>query len=202
MRVRVLFSGGRDSSLAALMLANFFEVELVSCTFGILKNWEIAEGVAELIGFPFKVLNLDRTIIEDAVEQMISDGHARGGITQIHKSALKGVAELPDSEMIADGCRRDDKTPVLTRGEIRSLEDRFGVQYIQPLAGFGRRTLDLLVNRYFEVEELEGRLIDGPEYEYEIRKVVRERYSEYKNNELFPRFHTHSRVVKVKEFHP
>jgi len=196
--VRVLFSGGRDSSLAALMLSNYFEVELVACTFGIKNNWKVAEGVADLLGYPFRVVNLDRSIIEGAVDQMINDGHARGGITQIHKSALEGVAGLPDSEMIADGCRREDKTPVLTLGQIRSIEDRFGVQYIQPLGGFGRRTLNILVDRYFEVSEVEGCLTEGPEYEYELRELIRYRYSEDTNNKLFPQFHTHSRVQKVK----
>ncbi|MDY6865611.1 MAG: alpha hydrolase [Halobacteriota archaeon] len=196
--VRVLFSGGRDSSLAALMLSNYFNVELVACTFGILDNWKMAEEVAGLLGYPFRVVNLERSIIEDAVDRIINDGHARGGITMVHKSALEGVARLPGSEMIADGCRREDKTPVLTLGEIRSIEDRYGVSYIQPLGGYGRRTLNTLVDRFFEIEETEGHLTDGPEYEYELRELIGSRYSEDTVNGLFPQFHTHSKVKKVK----
>lgn len=196
--VRVLFSGGRDSSLAALMLSNYFNVELVACTFGILDNWKIAEEVAGLLGYPFRVVNLDQSFIENAVDEMIIDGHARGGISKIHKNALENIAMLPDSEMIADGCRREDKTPILSLGEIRSVEDRYHVEYIQPLGGFGRKTLDNLVDRYFEIEEVEGCFTLGPEYEYEIRELIKQRYSEEDNNKLFPKFHTHSRVKKVK----
>ncbi len=198
MKARVLFSGGKDSALAAVMLFNFFEVELVTCTFGILENWKIAKRVAEGMGFPFKVLNLDKSIIDCAVEQIIKDGTLRDGITKIHKSALEEVAGLSDSVLLADGCRRDDRTPILSNGEIRSIEDKYNVQYIQPLAGFGRKTIDFLVDRYFEIEEKEGRLIEGSEYEYELRELIGKKYGNDRISELFPRAHTHSRVLKMK----
>jgi len=198
MKARVLFSGGKDSALAAVILCKFFEVELVTCTFGLLENWKNAKRAAECMGFPFKILNLNRSIIDCAVEQIIKDGTLRGGITKIHKSALEEVAKLSDSVILSDGCRRDDRTPVLSHGEIRSIEDKFDVQYIQPLAGFGRKTIDVLVDRYFEIEEKEGWLIKGCEYEYELRELIGKRYGNDKIPELFPRAHTHSRVLNMK----
>ena len=42
MKVSVLFSGGKDSSLSALLMEPFFEVELVTCNFGLLPTGEIA----------------------------------------------------------------------------------------------------------------------------------------------------------------
>ena len=200
MKARVLFSGGKDSALASVILLKFFEVELVTCTFGLLKNWQIAKKVAEDIGLPFRVVNLDGSVIECAVEQIISDGNLRGGITHIHKSALQEVAKLPDSDIIADGCRREDMTPHLSRSDIRRIEDKFNVQYIQPLAGFGRKTIDILVDRHFDIEEKEGRLIEGSEYEYELREIIGKRYGKEKIWELFPKAHTHSRVLKAKSF--
>lgn len=198
MKARVLFSGGKDSALASVMLSNFFNIELVTCTFGILENWKIAKKVAEDMGFPFKVLNLDQSIINSAVLNIIEDGTLRGGITEIHKSALEEVAKLSDSSILADGCRRDDKTPILGYGDIRRIEDKFDVQYIQPLSGFGRKTIDELVERFFEIEEKEGRLIEGSEYEYELRELIKKGYGVEKVYELFPKAHTHSRVLKMK----
>ena len=47
MRVVVLFSGGKDSSLAALLLEPFFEeIELVNFSFGHDDSWTRAEDAA------------------------------------------------------------------------------------------------------------------------------------------------------------
>lgn len=55
MKVQVLYSGGQDSSLSAVLLEPFFDVELVTCTFGIKNEdyWRNAENAAGVIGFPF-----------------------------------------------------------------------------------------------------------------------------------------------------
>jgi predicted subunit of tRNA(5-methylaminomethyl-2-thiouridylate) methyltransferase len=52
------------------------------------------------------------------------------------------VAERP---VVADGTRRDDRVPRLERPAVQSLEDRHGVEYVVPLRGVGRATVDRLV---------------------------------------------------------
>lgn len=52
MKVSVLFSGGKDSSLSALLLEPFFEVELVTCNFGLLPTGEIAAKLQKSYIFP------------------------------------------------------------------------------------------------------------------------------------------------------
>jgi predicted subunit of tRNA(5-methylaminomethyl-2-thiouridylate) methyltransferase len=47
MRVSVLFSGGKDSSLSALLMEPFFEIELVTCSFGLLPNGELEAQTAK-----------------------------------------------------------------------------------------------------------------------------------------------------------
>lgn len=49
MRISVLFSGGKDSSLSALLMEPFFEIELVTCSFGLLPNGELAAKTAKKV---------------------------------------------------------------------------------------------------------------------------------------------------------
>ena len=210
MEVSVLFSGGKDSSLAAVLLSalpyfskksregsTFFEVELVTCSFGILSNWKQAEKVAKKLGFPFRVLKLKKEILNEAARQVIKDGFPNNGIKYIHQKALEEVAKK--SEIIADGIRRDDRVPVLSLAEIRRLEDKFDVHYIQPLMGYSRKTIDLLVKQFFIVKEYKSTsFFKGAEYEFELREIIRKGYGIRKIKEIFPKNHSHSIVKEVK----
>ena len=195
MQCVILITGGKDSSLAALMLSQYFDVRAANCNFGILESWHSAESVAKKLRLRFNVVKLDMEVMEKAAEQMIKDGFPRNGLNVIHLHALSKVAEN-GAKMIADGTRRDDRAPLLSLSDIMSFEMKNNVQYVRPLAGFGRRTLDLLVEKFLVIEESEG--TRSSDYELEIRKFMEGKYGEEKVKEVFPKHHEHSRVVDVK----
>jgi len=192
-KVSVLFSGGKDSSLAAFILSKFFEVELITINFNILENWKIAQKTAKILKFPFKVVYLNKKIIEDAAEMVIKDKRPANGINFIHKMILEETANT--SKMIADGIRRNDRVPNLSLSEIISLEDRYNIHYMQPLLGFSRKTINILLEKYFTFKEYKSISSDGAEYEFELREIIRRKYGEDKIGEIFPKNHTHSIIT-------
>jgi predicted subunit of tRNA(5-methylaminomethyl-2-thiouridylate) methyltransferase len=147
----LLYSGGKDSTLAALFLDSFYDVTLVTGRFGVTDDWEHAEAAADRLGYPFETVDLDRSVAEAAVDEMIEDGYPRHGIQRVHEHALESVAGL-DVDAVADGSRRDDRVPTISRAQAQSLEDRHGVDYLSPLAGLGRNAVDRLVEETLTVE--------------------------------------------------
>lgn len=192
----VLFSGGKDSSLAALILSKIFVVELITISFGLLENWKEAQEVAKKLQFPFRVTKLDKKILKEAAEMVIKDGYPKNGIKHIHKRVLEEITK--EARIIADGVRRNDRVPVLSLSEIMSLEDKFNVHYIQPLMGYSRKTINLLLKRYFHIKEYKGESFEGAEYEFELREFIKRKYGPSEIREIFPEDHTHSIVVKMK----
>jgi predicted subunit of tRNA(5-methylaminomethyl-2-thiouridylate) methyltransferase len=199
MRISVLFSGGKDSSLSALLMEPSFEIELVTCSFGLLPNGEIAAKTAKELGFPHRVLSLEREILETAYEKIMKDGFPRGAINYIHEKAVETLASDPEVKFIADGTRRDDRVPVLSISQIRSIEDRLGIQYMCPLKGYGRKTVSILVERYLRIEEGPTEIIQKADYETELRELIRQRDGEEKIKELFPA-HIQSHVLSRKNY--
>jgi len=185
MRLGLLYSGGKDSTLAALLLDDFYDVTLVTATFGLTDDWEYASETAEATGFPFERVTLDRDVGEAAVDRMVEDGFPRNGIQRVHQHAIETVAAL-DFEAIADGTRRDDRVPTVSRAQAQSLEDRHDVDYIAPLSGFGRRAVDRLVNQRLTVEAGPSEEIPRADYEGELRALLEERYGEEAVGEVFP----------------
>lgn len=198
MKTSVLFSGGKDSSLAAVLLSKIFEVELVTCNFEILSNWKEAQKVAEELSFPFRILKLDKEIIKEAVRQIIKDGFPNNGIKYIHKKTLEEVAKK--SKIIADGITRNDRIPTLSLSEIMSLEDKLKAHYIQPLIGCSRKTINLLAKKYFIIKEYKSNSFVGAEYEFELREMIRNEYGIERVFKIFPKNHTHSVIIKAKKF--
>jgi len=185
MRLGLLYSGGKDSTLAALLLDDFYDVTLVTATFGLTDDWEYASETAEATGFPFERVTLDRDVGEAAVDRMVEDGFPRNGIQRVHQHAIETVAAL-DFEAIADGTRRDDRVPTVSRAQAQSLEDRHDVDYIAPLSGFGRRAVDRLVNQRLTVEAGPSEEVPRADYEGELRALLEERYGEEAVGEVFP----------------
>ncbi|GAB6879835.1 alpha hydrolase [Halorubrum gandharaense] len=185
MELALLYSGGKDSSLAALLLDQFYDVRCVTGTFGLTDDWEHAERAATELGFPFERVELDRAVAEAAVERMVADGYPRNGIQQVHEHALETIAEL-DVDAVADGSRRDDRVPTVSRAQAQSLEDRHGVDYISPLSGFGRHAVDRLVAATFEVEQGPSEEIPKADYEGELRALLAETADEAAVGEVFP----------------
>ena len=185
MELALLYSGGKDSSLAALLLDEFYDVRLVTAYFGVTDDWRHARDAAAELGFPFETVSLDRAVADEAVEQMIDDGFPRNGIQQVHDHALEQVADLA-VDAIADGSRRDDRVPTVSRAAAQSLEDRHGIDYIAPLSGFGRHAVDDLVAANFDVETGPSESIPKADYEGELRAVLADRYGQDAVGEVFP----------------
>ncbi|MFB6255157.1 MAG: alpha hydrolase [Haloplanus sp.] len=174
MDVAVLYSGGKDSTLAALSLDRFYDVTLVTGTFGVSSDWRHAERAADRLGYPFRRLSLDPAVAADAVDRLLADGYPRHGIQQVHEHALERAADL-DVTAVADGTRRDDRAPTVDRPAARSLEDRRGVDYLAPLAGFGRRAIDRLADATLDVDAGPSESISRADYEAELRALIVER---------------------------
>ena len=198
MRTSVLFSGGKDSALSALLMEPFFEVELVTCSFGLLPNQELAAKTAKELGFPHRILSLEWEILEKAYEKIMNDGFPKYAINYIHEKAIETLALDPDVKFIADGTRRDDRVPVLSISQVRSIEDRLGIQYICPLKGYNRKTVSTLVERYLRIEEGPSESIPKADYEIELRELIRQKHGDGKIKELFPA-HIQSHVLSRKE---
>ncbi|ASJ09642.1 hypothetical protein A3L11_10520 [Thermococcus siculi] len=198
MLVHHLYSGGKDSSLAAWILTRLgYEVRLVTVSFGTLDNWRFARETAERLGFEHRVVYLPRDILERAADMAIKDGHPNNAIQFIHERALEAIASLPEVERVSDGTRRDDRVPFLDLPRARSLEDRFKVAYIRPLLGLGYKTIRELVEKLFVVEIRESEELEKSDYEVELRHLLRERGID--PLEIFPKSHRQSRVLGWKE---
>lgn len=171
MDAALLYSGGKDSTLAALCLDSFYDVTLVTGTFGVTDDWRHARRAADRLDFPFRTLDLDPAVAADAVDRMVADGYPRNGIQAVHEHALERAAGL-DVTAVADGTRRDDRAPAISRATAQSLEDRRGVDYLAPLAGFGRGAVDRLVDAHLDVESGPSETIPRADYEAELRALL------------------------------
>ncbi|MDK2892040.1 alpha hydrolase [Methanohalophilus sp.] len=197
MKARILFSGGKDSSLSALLLESFFDVELVTCTFSLAPVVEIAAEVAAKLGFKHSAIEMDMSVLDEAFQLILDDGYPRHAINHIHLEALEKVASLSPGCVIADGIRRDDIAPRPDQSSLRSIEDRFGVFCVSPLLGYGRAAVNDLVNRYLVIEEDLSDRLDKADYETELRQLIRDRCGDEKVKEIFPE-HIQSRVISRK----
>ncbi|MEA1985001.1 MAG: alpha hydrolase [Euryarchaeota archaeon] len=197
MKAHVLFSGGKDSSLSAILLEPFFDIELVTCSFSVLPVGDIAREVAYELGFNYRVLSLDRDILNSALEMVIEDGYPSNAINYIHKNAIETLATEPDVHVVVDGIRRDDRVPKLDISQVRSIEDRSGIDYICPLRGFGRSAVNKLVDTYLQIEEGQSDKITKADYETELRQIIRDKYGTEKVLDIFPD-HIQSHVIKRK----
>ncbi len=195
MKVCVLFSGGKDSSLSAIILKNLgYNVELVTVNFGVVNSYKYAKETSNILNMPHKVLCLKDTIILQKCKDIIlKDGFPSNGIQYLHREVLNIVSK--EYDIIADGIRRDDRVPKLTHGEIQSFEMKNNVEYISPLMGFGHKTIRKLINQHFIISEKESEDLLKSDYETEIRELIR---LDRKNPlDYFPT-HIQSRVIGLK----
>ena len=185
MRLALLFSGGKDSGLASLLLREFYDVTLITAHFGITDGHEYAAAAADALGLPFETVELDRAVADRAIEDLVADGFPRNGIQRVHEHALEAVAGM-DYDAIADGTRRDDRVPTVSRAQAQSLEDRHGVDYLAPLSGFGRTAVDRLVDEFVRVESGPSAEIRKGDYEVELRALLRSSHGEEHVDAVFP----------------
>ncbi|MEE8401374.1 MAG: hypothetical protein V3R86_04410 [Candidatus Hydrothermarchaeaceae archaeon] len=192
MEATVLYSGGRDSTLAAHVLECIgYDVSLVTANFGVLDSWKHAREVAEAMGLPHEVKRFHTDVIRDAGDMILKDGFPKNGINAVHKYVVEKVAE--EHDVISDGTRRDDRVPWLDLKEIRSIEDRSGAEYIAPLRGLGSRTIKKLSEKLFEIEKVESEELQNSDYESEIREMLKREHN-LNLKDIFP-YHTQSRVI-------
>lgn len=185
MDLALLYSGGKDSTLAALLLESFYDVTLVTGRFGVTDDWKHARDAADRLGYEFDTVELDRDVAETAADAMVEDGYPRNGIQHVHEHALERVAEL-DVDAVADGTRRDDRVPTVSRAQAQSLEDRHDVDYLSPLVGFGRHAVDRLVEEKLDVESGPSERIAKGDYEGELRALLAERHGRETVSTVFP----------------
>ena len=152
---------------------------------GVKEDGEKEREAADSLGFPFEIVSLDDAVAEEAVEGMVEDGFPRNGIQRVHDHALETIAAL-DYDAVADGSRRDDRVPTVSRATAQSLEDRHGIDYIAPLAGFGRHAVDDIVAASFEVETGPSEKIPKADYEAELRAILADRHGEDAVGDVFP----------------
>jgi hypothetical protein len=199
MKATVLFSGGKDSGLTALLLEPFFdEIELVTFSFGHDSAWKAAAKAADVIGFPHRVLIFEEGVLDRALEILLSSGYPNDALNYVHSIAVETLAQ--NCEFVADGTRRDDRAPIMPLGMIRSLEDRHSMHYLRPLAGLGGKTIRAMAERYFEFEEKLSEEYPASDFEVGLRYALVERQGQESVDRLFPAKHTHTRVLRRKSF--
>jgi predicted subunit of tRNA(5-methylaminomethyl-2-thiouridylate) methyltransferase len=195
MKTCVLYSGGKDSSLMAVILQKLdYDIELVTMNFGVFDSFKPAVESAASIGFKHHVLKADTKIVEKATRIILDDGFPNNGINYIHKEALNIVADHYD--VVADGTRRDDRIPKLEEREINSLEGRKSIEYLT-LRGFGHKTINNLSENLFHVKKEQSNMENNSDYEIEIRYLINEIEGRNAAAEIFPS-HIQSRVVGWK----
>ena len=193
MKTAVLYSGGKDSSLMAVILDKLgYDVELITINFGIFDSSIPATESAKNLGFKHRVLKLDKNILTEAVDMIINDQFPNNGINHIHHNVIELLAE--EYDLIADGTRREDIIPKLKQNEIQSLEDRKGVQYVN-LTGIGYKTINDTSDRLFKLQKAESDIHNSSDYEMEIRVLLEEKGQDI--NDIFPK-HIQSRVIGWK----
>jgi hypothetical protein len=195
MKAGVLYSGGKDSSLIAVILQRIgLEIELVTANFGVYDSWMPASKSASALGFNHRILKLNKEILEKAVEKILDDGFPNKGIDYIHNQVLEVMAN--QYSIVADGTRRDDRIPKLKENQIRSFEDRNSVEYIN-LQSFGYNTISRFSSMLFKVKNEESSPKNNSDYEIEIRYLIDKLMGEGKSKTIFPK-HYQTRVTGWK----
>ncbi|AKH96677.1 DUF7411 family protein [Halanaeroarchaeum sulfurireducens] len=198
MRLALLYSGGKDSTIAALILDRFYDLTLVTAHFDVTDDWRHAREAANAVGFPFETVEMDREVAEEAIEIMIADGYSRNGIQRVHEHALETLADVFSFEAVADGTRRDDRVPTVSRAQAQRLEDRYDVDYLAPLSGFGRQAVDRLVDAELDVTVGPSEEIGKADYESELRALLAAEHGDDVVHDVFPE-HTQTVVNGLSE---
>ena len=194
MKAAVLYSGGKDSSFVAVMLKRLgLDVELYTANFGVYDSYIPASKSAEALGFKHNVLEMDTEILEETCDRILEDGFPNDGIKYIHEKTVEKLAENHD--IIADGTRRDDRTPKLNINQIRSLEDRLQVQYIN-LDSFGHKSVKLITENLFEISKEKSNKDNSSDFEVEIRTMIDNKGGN--SLDIFPE-HYQTRVIGYKK---
>ena len=180
----------------AVMLQKLgYQVELVTVNFGMFPSWKPAAESATRLGYPHRIIKAKKSILQNAVEVILSDQYPNNGINYIHQQALLLAAD--QCPVIADGIRRDDKVPKLDTNQIRSLEDSKKVEYLN-LTGIGHKTIDKLSEKLFNIKKELTTVNNHSDYEIEIRYLIDRLRGDETASHIFPE-HIQSRVIGWRE---
>ena len=194
MKAGVLYSGGKDSSFVAVMLKRLgLDVELCTANFGVYDSYIPASKSAEALGFKHNVLKMDYDILDKTCDMIMDDGFPNDGIKFIHAQTVEKLAD--DFDIIADGTRRDDRTPKLNINQIKSLEDRKDIQYIN-LDSFGHKSVKLITSNLFEISHEKSNKDNSSDFEVEIRTLIDKKGGN--SLDIFPE-HYQTRVIGYKK---
>ncbi len=194
MKAGVLFSGGKDSSLAAIMLGTYYEVELNVFVFDPSRQVPSVDAAARALGFPLIKRVFDTGLLDEMVDLVKTCGYPNDAINRVHQVAVETLSS--DYAVIGDGTRFNDRVPMLSRAEVQSLGNRTGCSYVRPLLGYVKTEVDRLVDRFLVVQYGETGTIQNGDYEAEIRDAVAARRIDPAT--LFPAHHDQSLVIGRK----
>lgn len=194
MKAGVLYSGGKDSSLASMMLGTYYEVELNTFVFDPLRQIPSVEAAAEALGYPLKKRVFRQGMLDEMADLVIAKGYPNDAINAVHQAAIEFLAA--EYDVVGDGTRFDDRVPMLPREAVQSLMSRTGCSYVRPLLGFPRREVDRMADHLLVVNYGETGSIPNGDYESEIRDAIRARGLDPAF--LFPAHHEQSLVVGRK----
>jgi predicted subunit of tRNA(5-methylaminomethyl-2-thiouridylate) methyltransferase len=194
MKAGVLYSGGKDSSLAAIMLGTYYEVELNTFVFDPFRQIPTLEAAAGALGFPIKKRVFREGMLNEMADLVIAKGYPNDAINAVHQAALESLAG--EYNVVGDGTRFDDRVPMLSREAVQSLGSRTGCSYVRPLLGYVRREVDRLADQLLVVNYGETGTIRNGDYEAEIRDAIRARGLDPAS--LFPAHHEQSLVAGRK----
>ena len=194
MKACVLYSGGKDSSLMAVILSRLgYDVDLVTVNFGVFDSYIPASMSAKSLNFNHVVFHMDQSILEEAVKIIMNDGFPNNGIKYLHEEVLEAISSK--YEIIADGTRRDERTPKINKDQIKSLEDRHNIQYVN-LDSFGYKMINSLVSKLFELSYEKSNKENSSDYEVEIRLLIDEKGGN--SSQIFPE-HYQTNVCGFKQ---
>jgi predicted subunit of tRNA(5-methylaminomethyl-2-thiouridylate) methyltransferase len=195
MEAGVLFSGGKDSALAAIMLARDYGVELNTCVFDPDREVPEVRAAAAALNLPFKKRVLGKDLLREAVDLLLTCGYPNDAIDLVHRTAIETLSA--EYMVIGDGTRREDRVPRIDRSEVQHLEMTTGCSYVRPLLGYGKREVERLAKRLLVVRYGETDSIGNGDYEGEIRNAIRARGID--PAPFFPPHHLQSLVVARKD---
>jgi predicted subunit of tRNA(5-methylaminomethyl-2-thiouridylate) methyltransferase len=194
MKAGVLFSGGKDSAMAAIMLSRDYEVELNTFVFEPSRKIAPVERAAETLGFPLRIRAFGTGMLEEVGRMVVQHGYPNDALNAVHLQAVTTLCR--HYEVVSDGTRLNDRIPRLSQGEVQQIEARSGSSYVRPLLGFGKREVERLSQRYLDVQLGESGEIENGDYENEIREALGRQGIDI--SAFFPPRHLQSLVTGIK----